>query len=427
MKTMKEILIIILFLWSGIISAQWVVIDTAYRRSWPQGLYIENFQIRFIDDGVISYAFMYVPPSMSGEPEIHVINSINDGESWYYVYYDYAHYIQYSDHQFPNADTGFINIIYYGAYPTVFRTTTGGFSWESTGLGPTKMFFVNGEKGYGTHGPFFWRYDNGTFTQIYNLNFNPSIQKIFFTKNEIGFWIYLYDDLWHVMRTVDDGESWEIVHESDSLYFYDIAVPSDSVCYIACNSGTILKSIDIGVTWIDLDLNTDFYIRSISFVNELIGFALCADNLVYMTDDGGNSWQIQYLPSNVGNARSITMIDENVGYINCGSFSSMGYEYFGLIIKTENGGFPSSTEEIENKNIFNAYPNPFNNYLNVELKPEYKEIEICDLNGLTVYSQHLKQNNNQILKIELNNLNSGIYFLKIKTNDNYLIRKLIKL
>jgi len=115
-----------------------------------------------------------------------------------------------------------------------------------------------------------------------------------------------------------------------------------------------------------------------------------------------------------------------VGYIF--AFETMTSEYRKcVIVKTENGGFPNFIEDNENQNLINAYPNPFGNYLNVELEPEYKEIEIFNLKGLTVYSQKLTQNINQIFKIELSNLDSGIYFLKVKTNDNYLIRKLIKL
>lgn len=427
MKTLKGILITLLIMCSGIINAQWEVIDTAYRRSSPQGLYIENFQMRFIDDGVISYAFMYEPPSMSVEPELYVLNSIDDGESWYVVYYNSGNDIQYSDHQFINADTGFININYYGEYLNVYRTTTGGYSWEYMGLGPTKMFFVNGEKGYGTNGPILKRYENGSFIDVDTLDFTPSNQKIFFTNNEVGYRVYSYGDNRYITRTLDDGESWEIVHESDSLYFYDISAPSDSVCYIACNFGYILKSIDFGETWAELSLNTSFYVKSISFINELIGYALCSYNLVYRTSDGGITWQFQPLPSFVNTTHSIKMIDENVGYINGDVSPDMGYYYFGVILKTENGGFTGITKKDENKNIIKTYPNPFNNHLNVELESEYEEIDICDLNGLTVYSSNLKQVSNQSFKIELSNLDSGIYILKIKTKDNILTKKIIKL
>jgi hypothetical protein len=229
----------------------------------------------------------------------------------------------------------------------------------------------------------------------------------------------------NLIRTMDDGYNWDIVLTSNDR-FTDIVAPSDSVCYIACLSGKIYKTSDIGETWTLLYLGVDNKIMSISFIDDLNGYALYKNKKVYKTDDGGNSWVAQELPASIAEVVNIKMINENVGYIF--AFETQTSEYRKcVILKTENGGFPNFIEDNENQNLINAYPNPFGNYLNVELEPEYKEIEICNLKGLTVYSQKLTQNNNQILKIELDNLNSGIYFLKIKTNDNYLIRKLIKL
>ncbi|MCD4731898.1 MAG: T9SS type A sorting domain-containing protein [Bacteroidales bacterium] len=434
MKTMKGILIILLIMCSGIINAQWVVIDTCLTVSTDASYYISPFMIRFIDDGVMVFYYKKEYDTAQGGPVIlRAAKTINDGLSWntiFYIYSTESPYFIY-DIQFPNADTGFIGFKSDGApFPipvNVYRTTNGGSSWEGVGGStPQKMFFINGRKGYGVEGKIFKRYKDNAFISIDTLDFATYLEKMLFTNNEIGYWIARIGSSWCLIRTMNDGDNWEVVISSDTKYFFDFAVPSDSVCYIACGSGCILKSINYGETWDELSLNTSQNIKSISFIDNLNGYALCNDNYVYRTNDGGALWHSQSIPSFITHTQSIKMIDENIGYIR-GSIQSFNYNYLGVLLKTENGGFPSINAENEYNYILEAYPNPFTNYLNVELKPDYKKIEICDLKGLTVYSQKLTQNNNQILKIDLSNLDSGIYFLKIKTNDNYLIRKLIKL
>ena len=425
---MKGILVSLLLMCSGITSAQWVVIDTfALQLTNPN--YDVSLRVRFINDGTIAYSYTADPPTPSTEADMRVYKTTNDGISWGNIlsYFDYS-YEDY-DLQFPNADTGFISYNYM-SHVTIERTTNGGQSWEFiTGFGPSSMFFINGQYGYGSDGPVFMRYENNSFIDIDTLSFLPLNQKIFFTKNMIGYRIYSIgynQPRRYLIRTLDNGESWDVVLDNDIRRFYDIVAPSDSVCYIACDSGYMYKTVDIGENWTILNLNTNANVLSISFLDDANGYALCSNKIVYKTDDGGNSWLYQTLPSNIATVFSIRMINENVGYIYAEDTQTSPLE-IRVLIKTENGGFTGLAKKNENKNIIKTYPNPFNNHLNVELESEYEEIEICDLNGLTVYSQKLTQNNNQILKIELGNLDSGIYFLKIKTSDNYLIRKLIKL
>jgi len=80
----------------------------------------------------------------------------------------------------------------------------------------------------------------------------------------------------------------------------------------------------------------------------------------------------------------------------------------------------------DNKTLdFKISPNPFNETAIIELN-DYREIElsIFDIQG-----QLIKQKNyfnNQSIIINRDNLNSGVYFIKIRTDDNFAgIRKLI--
>ncbi len=82
-----------------------------------------------------------------------------------------------------------------------------------------------------------------------------------------------------------------------------------------------------------------------------------------------------------------------------------------------------SSEEF-NLSEINVYPNPTENQLNINFsKGIIKDISINDINGRTV--KNMMVDNSQIV-LDINDLNSGIYFLNINTDNGNLIKKIIK-
>lgn len=83
---------------------------------------------------------------------------------------------------------------------------------------------------------------------------------------------------------------------------------------------------------------------------------------------------------------------------------------------------PLSTDGFDVENI-SVYPNPATEELNINLKDNQtiSSIEIRDLNGRLIQFQKSTQN-----KINIENLSSGIYFIKIKTEVQESILKFIK-
>lgn len=91
-----------------------------------------------------------------------------------------------------------------------------------------------------------------------------------------------------------------------------------------------------------------------------------------------------------------------------------------------------STDELE-KGIANVkiYPNPFAENLSVSFDLKEKtnlEIQVFSANGQSIFATEKERNSGTpILEFpELNNLPQGIYFLKIKTLDSFLIKKIVK-
>ena len=74
---------------------------------------------------------------------------------------------------------------------------------------------------------------------------------------------------------------------------------------------------------------------------------------------------------------------------------------------------------------FRIYPNPANDKLYIEVETEIKEIVVYDIYGKT---QKLKNSESQNLRIsvDLSNLNAGIYFIRLVTNDGVITKQFVK-
>ncbi len=81
----------------------------------------------------------------------------------------------------------------------------------------------------------------------------------------------------------------------------------------------------------------------------------------------------------------------------------------------------TTTEELGKKtNNISIHPNPANNILYVLNSNDLKEVTVFDVNGKIILLQ------NQPTAIDIANLNAGIYFIKIKTDQGEFSQKFIK-
>lgn len=81
----------------------------------------------------------------------------------------------------------------------------------------------------------------------------------------------------------------------------------------------------------------------------------------------------------------------------------------------------------ENRTLnFNIFPNPLNDNAIIELDNYYNKLELCvfDIQGNLVKKQNFENINSMTLNI--NNLKSGLYFIKLKSNNNLVgVKKII--
>ena len=81
---------------------------------------------------------------------------------------------------------------------------------------------------------------------------------------------------------------------------------------------------------------------------------------------------------------------------------------------------PTATES-----SLNVYPNPVNNQLFISTNEKIETVSIYTITGVMV-GQQSTVNSQQSMSIDVTNLNSGVYFVKINTKENEIIRRFVK-
>ena len=97
---------------------------------------------------------------------------------------------------------------------------------------------------------------------------------------------------------------------------------------------------------------------------------------------------------------------------------------WGEITKVE---FVTTTEgniELVEDN-FKIYPNPVNDRLYIETEVEVEEVVVYTITGVVV-GQQTTVNGQQTSSIDVSNLNSGIYFVKVVTENGEVVKRFVK-
>ena len=104
-------------------------------------------------------------------------------------------------------------------------------------------------------------------------------------------------------------------------------------------------------------------------------------------------------------------------------------EAFGLFVALPAGGdlvelplYEDDTNVAETNNIdLNIYPNPSSSVLNIQSNEQITEVQVIDLLGQIVYSAPVNGNNH---RINLNQMQTGIYLVKINTRKGTITKKI---
>ncbi len=162
----------------------------------------------------------------------------------------------------------------------------------------------------------------------------------------------------------------------------------------------------------------------------VVAMTLNETELVLMWDavDGAESYNVYNQDQLVGNYEEINTKIEGLkpGTEYC--FRVTAVDKIGESEKSEKScaktkGEPTDEAIGELSSSFNIYPNPANDKLYIETEIEIEEVAVYDVYGR---QQMLSAVSGQISVIDVANLNSGVYFVKIVTNEGDVVKRFVK-
>jgi len=355
------------------------------------------------------------------------------GENWHQKYSSMG-----NDIVFVNTNTGFL-----AANNGIIRKTIdGGNTWiditTPTPYDIEKLFFIDENNGWALgcdEGKVLHTSDSGDtweFQQVFDIN-NGNVSTIFFIDSSTGWAGGTGSEHAKINQTINGGNSW------DNIYYYAYPLLFNDIYFInplkgwvvgETNSGypMIMYTIDGGENWSwDVELpELDKYgsssadsvgvIYSIQFINETDGWLTCAGleghGYILITTDGGVTWQQQY--ACLFPILDICIIDENHAWATGGDFVHFNSDIYYI---------PIGVDEYFTQNI-KISPNPFQNIIKIENKDNISidNITITDSLGRICYHTE----NLITEQIDLNFLQNGIYYLKIKTPNGFVVKKIVK-
>jgi photosystem II stability/assembly factor-like uncharacterized protein len=186
--------------------------------------------------------------------------------------------------------------------------------------------------------------DKGNSWQTVLQSNSISFNQLYFKNSQLGF---VLGDFADIYKTTDGGNSWKHCVFRDSVSFNfkvvlrSIEFINDSVAFVCggddFGNGIILKTTDNGENWTSI-VTEDHELRSLDFVSSLHAFS-CGYGLLLESNNGGSTWDTKDFDNEFLTA--IHFIDQSTGYL-C--------SFDGSIYKTSNAG--SNWEKLLKGNAF---------------------------------------------------------------------------
>lgn len=166
-----------------------------------------------------------------------------------------------------------------------------------------------------------------------------------------------------ILKSTDSGTNWKILKYLNlpkNVIPISIYILNDSIIYIGCNMGYILKYFNNKIIILNRNnFNFDEF-RTIEFINENIGFA-GSNRYLYKTTNSGETW-ISINPLTINNIFKIKFVDMNTGFLT---------SELGTIYKTTDAGVTW---------LMNKFPNSYENVKDIFMINENTGI-VCGTNG----------------------------------------------
>jgi hypothetical protein len=214
-----------------------------------------------------------------------------------------------------------------------------------------------------------------------------------------------------ILKTIDEGVTWTAlspgIYASDYVFLSDYFINADTG-YIAggfvAGYGNIWKTTDGGGTWTTEPAATNFYLYSIYFPNADTGFAVGEAGTLRKSFNGGTVWD--------------TLPNATLNDLHAIFFTSAGTAYvvgeLGTILRTSNGGgYPQGINDLSGTSkLLIIYPNPSSGIVTIETPSlsAQSQLTILNVEGQNILTQQVTQSRTLI---DVSNLPNGVYIVRI--------------
>jgi photosystem II stability/assembly factor-like uncharacterized protein len=352
-----------------------------------------------------------------------ILKTNNGGQQWTFL--NGSTSTELNDLSFVNTNLGYI----VGNAGTIRKTSNGGTTWTNLAGIPSNtdlysVYFINQNTGWvAGEASAMYKTTNGgtTWTQQTLPNYTFYVNQVSFVDVNVGYATGASNG--NLFKTTDGGATW-ISLTQNMLQLGNIV----NFQFFSADTGiasttqwNFIKTTDGGTTWIPL-ANFCVGVPVLHFMNQNVG-VISGDNTnydckMYITQDGGLTWQNTHVPFGP-DANGVFMTDTNSVYI-CGNDGSIAN--FGGISNVITNIVASNKFNDQSINIF---PNPVSNMLHVSSKFENMPMElvIMDIRGKVILNQTYTQND---ITLNVEDLNSGLYFIQVKNAAQLSLTKFIK-
>ena len=211
----------------------------------------------------------------------------------------------------------------------------------------------------------------------------------------------------------DLGNNFVIKYDNDNIIYYNGGSLNNGFLYswinnCSCQNNTIETCEPVGTLTADVNKN-NVILTWTAPADEIIKYEIYRDTKLIGETDG-----LSFVDSEIEHNRAFSYTYSiRPVYESCnGSFKSILAQW-GVDIN----------EYSHNANV-NIYPNPANDKIHIVTDVEIEEVVVYDVYGRHQVTETPSHQDN--LTIDVANLKSGIYFIKINTNEGNIVKRIIK-
>lgn len=199
----------------------------------------------------------------------------------------------------------------------MLKTEDNGKNWSQISKGTKKMLltvsFADVKHGWcaGKEGTIVYTDNGGDSWTVQESGIQTSIRSVLCTGRDKCIAV---GDSGLILITVDSGATWNVYPKFSEHGLREIfCVKNSDTAYIAGENGTILKSVNGGLNWIQQDCGFTERLNSLYFVHGYTGWIVGESGLILKTINGGKTW-VQLPSDNTNSLSQVCFIDARTGW-----------------------------------------------------------------------------------------------------------------